>query len=301
MASFDPYSTLGVSKTSTQDEIKAAYRKLAKKLHPDLNPGNKEAESKFKGVNRAYELIGTPEAKLKFDRGETQEQQEEAYRRGGPSRFYETQNDPHARYSNSFEGFDPSIFEDLFGTRARGQNRARGEDHQYSMEIDFNTSILGAEREITLPGGERLRVKIPPGIREGQKLRFAGKGTKGTNGQAGDAYVEIKVNPSPLFRRTGTDLEIDLPLSLPEVLLGGEVKVPTVDGQVMVKIPKGINSGSRIRLKGKGVPSNSGPGDLFAVVKIIMPEKIDPDLEDAVRKWNQTHSYNPRTQWETNR
>jgi DnaJ-class molecular chaperone len=306
MASFDPYSTLGVTPSATQDEIKSAYRKLAKKLHPDLNPGNKSAETRFKGVNKAYELIGTPEAKTKFDRGETQEQQEEAFRSrrasgasGGPSYYYETQNDPNARYSSSFEGFDPSAFEDLFGGGGFGRNREQAPgNEQYSMEIDFNTSILGGEREITLPSGDRLRVKIPPGIREGQKLRLAGKGPKSRSGKSGDVYVEIRVAPSNLFRRVGTDLEIDLPLSLAEIILGGEVKVPTVGGQIMVKIPKGVSSGSRIRLKGKGVPSNAGLGDLFAIVKIVMPEKIDPELEEFFRKWIEKHNYNPRVQWE---
>lgn len=305
---FDPYSTLGVTASATQDEIKSAYRKLAKKLHPDLNPGNKKAETQFKDVNKAYDLIGTPESRGKFDRGETTEQQEEAFRnqqnrrgrsRGGP--FYqETQTGPGARYSTSFEGFDPSIFESLFGEEAyQGRRRSsRGDDQYYAMEIDFNLSILGGEKEITLPSGNRLRVKIPGGIREGQKLRLAGKGEPGSGGAPGDVYVEIKISPSPLFRRVGNDLEIDLPLSLSESILGAEIKVPTVEGHVLVKIPRGLSSGARVRIKGKGVPSGGGRGDQYVVVKIMMPEKIDTKLEEAITEWSKDHKYNPRASWE---
>jgi DnaJ-class molecular chaperone len=307
VASFDPYGTLGVSTKATQDEIKSAYRKLAKKLHPDLNPGNKQAESKFKDVNKAYDLIGTPESRGKFDRGETTEQQEQGYgaprtrrQRGGP--FYqETQGGPEARYSTSFEGFDPSMFESLFGEEIyQGRRKsARGDDQYYSMEIDFNTSILGGEKEITLPSGNRLRVKIPGGIREGQKLRLAGKGDPSAQGGSpGDVYVEIKIAPSAFFRRVGNDLEIDLPLSLSESILGAEVRVPTVDGYVLVKIPKGLSSGARVRIKGKGVPSGGGRGDQYVVVKIVMPNTIDPKLEEAIRLWNNDHKYNPRENWE---
>ncbi len=302
MASFDPYSTLGVSTTATQNEIKSAYRKLAKKLHPDLNPGNKQAEAKFKDVNKAYDLIGIPENRGKYDRGETTEQQEEAFRgrqRGGPF-YHESQNNSGARYSTSFEGFDPSIFESLFGEEVyQGRRRSsRGDDQYYSMEIDFNTSILGGEKEITLPSGNRLRVKIPGGIREGQKLRLTGKGDPGNGGAPGDVYVEIKITPSLMFRRVGTDLEIDLPLSISESVLGAEIKVPTVDGHVLVKIPKGLSSGARVRIKGKGVPSAGGRGDQYVVVKIVMPEKIDSKLEEAIHHWSKDHKYNPRAHWE---
>jgi len=303
MASFDPYGILGVASTATQDEIKSAYRKLAKKLHPDLNPGNKKAEAQFKDVNKAYDAIGTPEARAKFDRGETPEQQEEAFRnrRSGP--FYqETQSGPGARYSTSFEGFDPSMFESLFGEELyRGRRRSsRGDDQYYSMEIDFNTSVLGGEKEITLPSGSKMRVKIPPGIREGQKLRLAGKGGPGTakGGSPGDVYVEIRITPSDLFRRVGQDLEIDFPLTISEAILGAELKVPTVDGQVLVKFPKGLNSGARVRIKGKGISSGNGRGDQFAVIKIVMPPKIDPKLEKFFSEWATESPYNPRTGWE---
>lgn len=159
------------------------------------------------------------------------------------------------------------------------------------MEIDFNTSILGGEKEITLPSGSRLKVKIPAGIREGQKLRLAGA-------EAGDVYVEIKISPSTFFRRISNDLEIDIPVSLSESILGAEVKVPTVDGQVMVKIPRGLSSGARVRIKGKGVPSATGRGDLYAVIKIIMPTEIDSKLEEFISEWSKEKKYNPRSNWE---
>jgi len=281
---------------------------LLKNFIPISTPGNKEAEAKFKDVNKAYDLVGTPEARTKFDRGETQEQQEEAFRnqrgrgagRGSGPFYYETQSEPGARYSSSFEGFDPSIFESIFGEEIyKGRRRsARGEDQYYSMEIDFQTSILGGEKEITLPTGSKLRVKIPGGIREGQKLRLAGKGDPGAGGAPGDVYVEIKITPSPFFRRVGNDLEVDLPLSLSESILGAEIRVPTVDGHVMVKIPKGLSSGARIRIKGKGIPSGGGRGDQYVIVKIVMPPSIDKELEDNVRAWSEKHKYDPRANWE---
>ncbi len=301
----DPYKILGVASTAKQDEIKSAYRKLAKKLHPDLNPGNKNVENKFKEVNNAYELVGTPEARTKFDRGETEDQQRAARRSDGRSRtggagaqsgespfyYYETQT-PGSRYSSNFEGINPDIFADLFGgasrSRSRGGFTPPPEHSQYAMEVDFQTSILGGEREITLPSGKKLRVKIPAGIKSGTKLRLAGQG------ENGDALIEITVQPSDQFTRLGNDIEVELPLSLNEVILGGEVRVPTVDGAVMLKVPKGLSSGARIRVKGKGVPSPVGNGDQFAVVKIVMPSTIDSDLEKFMTDWSKEHSYDPR-------
>ena len=293
MSKQSPYQILGVNESATQDEIKAAYRKLAKKFHPDLNPGNKEAESKFKEINGAYETVGTPEERAKFDRGETPEQQREAQNRGGgphPHYYYETQK-PGSRYSSNFEGFDPSAFEELFRQyQGQGHGPRRDpahEDHLYSMEVDFNTSILGGEREITLPTGKKLKVKIPAGIKPGMKLRLA-------NAEAGDTYIEINVQPSDTFKRVGNDLELEVPISLSEAVLGGEIKIPTVDGAVLLKIPQGLTTGSRVRVKGKGVPFKEGRGDQFVVVKVVLPSKIDPELESFMKQWSKTHEYNPR-------
>jgi DnaJ-class molecular chaperone len=308
----DPYQTLGLSKQATQDDIRNAYRAMAKKYHPDLNPGNKEAEKKFKDVAAAYELLGTPETRAKFDRGETPEQMQEqqqryqeqarSSQRAGPF-YYNTQQEG-GRYSQSF-GEDlgmGDIFENLFRQSRRGSSRAQGgdlpgEDQLYQMEIDFKDSILGADREITLPTGKKLQIKIPPGIDTGKRLRFRGQGGPGAgSGPAGDAYIEVTVRPLAGFKRVGKNVESELPISFIEGLLGAEVQVPTVDGSVMLKIPPGVSTGSRLRIRGKGVASPKDPGDQIVVLKVALPKHLNPELLAAVRAWEGKYSYNPRVE-----
>ena len=299
----DPYQVLGVTQAATQDEIKSAYRNIAKKFHPDLNPGNKKAEVKFKDAAVAYERIGTPEARTKFDRGETQEQQQEQARSSadrGPF-YHETQADG-GRYAYSFGGNagGDDFFENLFraSSGARGGARASdlaGEDHLYQMSVDFRDAVLGAEREIALPGGKRLQVGIPPGIETGTKLRFKGQGGPGVGkGSAGDAYVEVTVRPLPGFRRVGSDIETEVSISFIEALLGSEIKVPTLDGSVLLKVPPGVSSGSRLRIRGKGVALSHAGGDQLVALKVVMPKKVDPDLAKAVQEWGGKYAYNPR-------
>ena len=298
----DPYKILGVSKSATQAEIKAAYRKLAKKLHPDLNPGKKDIETKFKEINNAYDKIETPEARAKFDAGENQDKQNQQARKGrrsnpaeGEDPFYYSQTQrPGSRYSQNFGGFDPRQFADIFGAQSDNEP-APQEDSHYSLSIDFKTSILGGEQEITLPSGKKLVVKIPPGIKSGSKLRLAKQGEPNRDGTSvGDAYFEINVQSSTLFKRNGNDLEVGLPLSLSEAILGGDIKVSTIDGPVMLQIPKGLTTGSRVRMKAKGVPLKEGRGDQYAVVSIVMPPDADTALEDFMKEWSKTHAYNPR-------
>lgn len=298
----DPYQILGVARTATQDEIKSAYRNLAKKLHPDLNPGNKTAETKFKDVASAYERIGTAEERAKFDRGETAEQQQE---KSSQRHYHETQQD-QGRYSYSFgKGMGgEDFFENLFRSQNRGPEGAQargapidfaGEDHLYQMSVDFKDAILGAEREITLPHGKRLQVKIPPGVETGSKLRFKNQGGPGIGkGPAGDAYIEITVRELTGFTRAGRDIETETPISFIEALLGAEIKVPTLEGSVMLKVPPGVSTGSRLRIRGKGVAYGKDPGDQLVKLKIVMPKKTDPSLEETVRNWNGKYSYNPR-------
>jgi DnaJ-class molecular chaperone len=312
-----PYETLGVSKTATQDEIKNAYRAAAKKHHPDLNPGDQAAEKRFKEINRAYELVGTPESRAKYDRGEHDEQAAGAGPgpRAGRGPFYrETQSGGGGRYSDSFGGagmddeFLRSIFEQMGGGRASaGRHQGftsgdfPGQDATYRMDISFRDAALGAEREITLPNGKRLRVKIPAGVDTGAKLRFAGLGEPGLGrGPAGDAYVELRVRPSGLFRRAGPaskDVEIELPVSLPEAILGAEVKVPTLDGSVMLKIPPGVSTGSRLRIAGKGIASGAKRGDQYVAIKLVAPPDPDPGFKQAVEAWSKRQSYDPRAGW----
>ncbi len=299
----DPYSILGVAKTATQDEIKNAYRALAKKNHPDLNPGNKEKEARFKEAAAAYDLIGNPEARAKFDRGETEESFQGAGAgagaRGGP--FYYETGGPGSRYSYDFGGgLDEDMFEQLFGgagKRPRGR-RARsanmpGEDLLFQMEVDFRDSVIGAEREITLPGGKTLRVKIPAGVESGSRLRFKGQGSAGIgSGPSGDAYVEIIVRPHPQFTRSGRDLETEMPIAFYDALTGGEIEVPTIEGKVALKVPPGVSTGSRLRVKGRGVgPLQGDRGDLFVRLKVVMPKRPSEELKEAAREWKQKFSY----------
>jgi DnaJ-class molecular chaperone len=308
----DAYETLGVSKTASQDEIKSAYRSLAKKFHPDLNPGNKEREARFKEISAAYEKVGEPEARKKYDRGETDEMGAgpgaagaSAYGGfGGGPFYYETQGgEAGGRYSNfSFGGgADNDFFENLFrqagqGGRSRSGD-APGEDQLYQMEISFRDAVLGAERELTLPGGKKLHVVIPPGVDTGSRLRFRGQGGPGFGkGPAGDAYVEVSVRPLEGFTRKGKDLETEVPISFLEALRGGEVEVPTVEGKVQLKVPPGLSSGSRLRVKGKGVAGKGGErGDQYVVLKVVMPKKISTELAEAVRAWGSKFDYNPRS------
>ena len=302
----NPYEILGVAKTASQDDIRNAYRNLAKKLHPDLNPGNKEAESKFKEVNAAYELVGTAESRTKFDQGEFAEDyahREQPRTRGGRNPFYHETQTQGGRYSQSFSGIDDDILQSIFGQmggQMGGQNFGDqpGQDVLYQMKVDFKDAVLGAEQEISLPSGKRLRVKIPAGVDSGAKLRFAGQGAPGTGkAKAGDVYVELQVGSSPIFKRHDKDLELELPISLSEAVLGGEVKVPTIEGNVLLKIPPGVSSGTRMRIAGMGVPGAGKRGDEFVVLKIIVPPAIDEDFKVAVESWSKRQTFNPRTKW----
>lgn len=291
----DPYQTLGVSRTASQDEIKNAYRGLAKKFHPDLNPGRKEAERKFKDVNAAYELIGKPDNRAKYDRGETEGGiQDGSTQRRGPF-YYETQR-PGAttgassgRYTYSFgEDGDEDLFASIFGERgrARAQRQTRGEDQLYQMEIDLRDAVTGAEKEITLPGNKRLSVRIPAGITEGTRLRFAGQGDPApAGGEAGDAYVEIRIRADERFKLERDQLVFESPVSVDIAVLGGELRVPTPEGVVMVRVPPRSNTGTRLRLPGKGLfnRATGRRGDELVVLKITIPESLYAPLEEALR------------------
>jgi DnaJ-class molecular chaperone len=302
----DPYKILGVSKDATLADIKKAYRGFAKKHHPDLNPGNKEAEAKFKAASHAFDQIGTAEARAKYDRGETDEQQRHAYEeamKGGGRRqqsYYNTQQDS-GRYAEQFgEGFDTEgLFEQLFGGKAGGRQRKSadrpGEDQLYNLEVELKDAALGGTRVITLPSGKRLEVKIPAGIEEGKKLKFKGHGGASPgNGPAGDAYVQISIRPSDKFKREGHDIHTEVPVSFYEALLGAEIPVPTLDGQVLLKIPSGATTGSKLRIKNKGVGASEHRGNLIVTLKVVMPKTIDPALKEEIQSLSQKYSYDPR-------
>jgi DnaJ-class molecular chaperone len=283
----DPYQTLGVKKNASQEEIQKAYRQLAKKHHPDLNPGNKQAEEKFKEVSAAYDLLGDADKRARFDRGEIDEQGTERPRQ----RFYRDFADDSHAYANDagfadFAGAE-DIFSQFFNREGRANIRMRGSDVRYSLPLDFLDAINGGKRQIALPDGSTLDVTIPPGTRDGQILRLRGKGRPGVNGgPAGDALIEIEVLPHRVFTLKDDDIHAELPISLREAVLGGKVKAPTPSGSVAVTVPKWSNTGTVLRLKGKGAPRPDGSkGDEFLTLKVMLPEKPDPELERFVAQW----------------
>jgi DnaJ-class molecular chaperone len=302
----NPYEVLGVEKTATQDQIKSAYRKLAKKFHPDLNPGNDKAEEKFKEINMANDLVGDPTMRAKFDNGEIDAsgapKAPPGYGYGGGRQgpfYHETQADG-GRYSSGFDGADTDFFESIFRNSRRPKNFA-GEDRNYRLEVDFRDAALGAEREITLPGGKKLSVKIPAGIETGKKLRFKGLGEPGVGtGPAGDAYVEISVRPSKVYQREGKNLLIEVPIGIHEAVLGAEIRVPTLDTAVMLKIPVGASTGTKLRVRGKGVGAIgvADRGDMIVTLKVVLPPTVDTDLQTAMEAWSKAHPYNPREEFE---
>lgn len=293
----DPYKILGVSKDATDEEIKKAYRTLAKKYHPDLNPDKKEAELKFKEVSLAFKQIENKEAREKFEQGIYDEQFSGSAARGGP--FYSDFQDGGGRYTYSFDGNPEDLFSSFFSGFKGGAGGIDipGQDHLYKMEIDLRDAVLGKEQEIVFADGKRLKVRIPAGISSGEKLRFKNQGGPGTGkGKAGDAYVEIVIRPSDIFKISGSSIETDVLLNLDEAVNGAKIKVPTIEGTVNVTIPPGVNTGSRLRIKGKGMPQGKGQGrgDQILIVRIVLPENQDNEFREFIKSWSRTHLYNPR-------
>lgn len=297
----DPYKILEVPKTATEDEIKKSFRRLAKKYHPDLNPGNKDSEHKFKELNEAYGMIGTKEAREKYDRGEAFDEtmfRDAAGSRSGP--FYRDFQDGGGRYTYYYDGDADDILSSLFGTFGGGGGgfSTDGQDYVYTMSVDIKDAVHGAEREIVMPGGRRLKVRIPPGIEEGAKLRFKGQGGPGHGkGKQGDAYVVISIAPSDVFKRSGRNIETEVSISLDEAVNGSKINVPTIDGPVLLTVPAGVNTGTKLRIKGKGMAEHGGKrrGDQIVTLKIVLPDAVDGQFREFISNWSRNHPYNPRT------
>lgn len=298
----DPYKELGVARSASADEIKKAFRKLAKDLHPDKNPGDKAAEERFKRVTAAFDLLGDKDKRAKFDRGEIDADGREQFRGfgggarpgGGPGGFG-AGGGPGGR-----AGFENIDLDELFGMFG-GQGRQRGardftpkgQDVRATLEISLEDSITGATRRIQFSDGRTLDVAIPKGAGDGQVIRLRGQGAAGRLGEAGDALIELKIAKHPLYRREGADLEMDLPISVPDAVLGGKVTVPTPEGKVVMTVPPGSNSGKVLRLKGRGGHAGGKRGDLLAKLVVTLPESHDGELTKFAEDWRAKRPYTP--------
>jgi DnaJ-class molecular chaperone len=307
----DPYQELGVSRSASADEVRRAFRKLAKQLHPDQNPGDKASEERFKRVSAAFDLLGDEEKRKKFDRGEIDAQGRETMRGfgggfggggaqgGGPFQ-------QNGFQGGTFEGVDlEDILGDIFGARGgrpgAGPGRGfggferKGADVRARLEIDLEDAVKGAKKRISFSDGRTIDVTIPKGAADGQVMRLKGQGAPGRAGP-GDALIEIALRPHPVFRREGDGLVMDLPVSVPDAVLGAKVEAPTPEGPVTLTVPKGSNSGAVLRLKGRGLTdARTGKrGDLMARIVVTLPDPPGPELERFAETWRKERPYTPR-------
>jgi DnaJ-class molecular chaperone len=321
----DPYEVLGVDRKASAADIKSAYRRLAKKLHPDANKNDPKAASRFSELNAAHEIIGDADKRKAFDRGEIDAEGKpkfqgfEGFRAGaGPGRGFGA-GGGDANFENfSFgpEGFQRStrrgrgsggggsgfggfedILRDAFGGRSRAQfepeDVGAGADVLAEMTVTLPEAAHGVTKRLQMPTGKDVDVKIPAGITSGQQIRLRGQGMAGQGG-AGDVLITVSIAPHPLFTLDGTDVKLDLPITLYEAALGAKVRAPTLEGHVELTIPPWTSSGRTFRLRGKGFPTKGGHGDLLATVRIALPDKNDADLEALMKKWQSNKSYDPR-------
>ncbi len=302
----DPYEILGVGRSASPEEIKQAYRRLAKKYHPDRNPGDRTAESRFKDLQAAYEVLGDPRRRADYDR----------FGAGGPRPDFRTwgpANGVHVEGIHLDFGDLSSVFEQFFsrgGTATRRRRAARSGsarndeafpvDLEQELPLSFEEAARGCTREIrlgSLSGGhaERLDVRIPAGVSDGQRIRIAGHGHVGPAGR-GDLYIRCRIRPHPYFQRDGLDVSLELPLTIAEAVLGTKIDIPTLDGPTRLIVPPGTSSGARLRLRGRGVrEARSGQtGDLYAIVRIVVPRSVSPEAAELLRRADELISMNPR-------
>jgi DnaJ-class molecular chaperone len=322
----DPYAVLGVAKSASAGEVKKAFRRLAKKHHPDQNKNDPKAQAKFAEVNTAYEILGDEKKRAEFDRGEIDAEGKPrhsgfdgfpgGFRRsgGGPGQsehfeFHFGGGNPFARGGRTnTQNIDPSDFlADLFGGfgaggaggRSKGRSNAppRGSDLAATIEVTLVDAIKGGKVVVSLPSGKRLEVAVPAGIEEGQQIRLKGQGEPSMlGGQAGDAIITVHIGKHPRLRVDGRDLRLDLPITLYEAVLGGKVEAPTLQGNVELTIPKHSNGGRTLRLRGKGLPASGGKpaGDLLVTLRIVLPDGADAELEKLAQRLRDEKQYDPR-------
>jgi DnaJ-class molecular chaperone len=315
----DPYEVLGVPRGASAAAIKSAYRKLAKKHHPDSNNNDPKAAERFSEINSANEIIGDEDKRKQFDRGEIDAEGKPRFqgfpggdprgRAGGAGGFqshtFRTGGGPGGAGGAGFE----DILNSMFGGAARGGRPGGGGrtfeyetggvgldlDLNVAMTVSLEEAVNGGEKRVRLPNGKELNVKIPAGVVAGQQIRLKGQGESAPGHRPGDLLITVSIAPHAFFKVDGSDLRLDLPISLYEAVLGGKVRVPTLGSAVELSIPKNTSSGRTFRLKGKGLPKAGGAGDLFVITRIILPDGNDAELEALMEKWRDGHRYNPRS------
>jgi DnaJ-class molecular chaperone len=321
----DPYDVLGVPKGASAADIKSAFRKQAKKLHPDANKHDPKAASRFAELNAAYEILGEDDKRKAFDRGEIDAEGKPRFQGFGAGQGPQGGFGQGGNHEGNFETFSwgadgfqraaggaGGSFEDLlkeaFGGRGRSARGGRsgggfrfeqedlggGQDIAAALTITLPEAAKGVKKRIVLPTGKEVDVKIPAALADGQTIRLKGQGLAGGSGRAGDLLITVSVALHALFQRDGNDLRLELPITLYEAVLGGKVRVPTLDGAVELAIPAGTSSGRTFRLKGKGFPAKGGAGDLLATVRIMLPEGSDKELEELMKTWREGKPYDPR-------
>jgi len=311
----DPYEVLGVPRGASAAAIKSAYRKLAKKHHPDSNKDDPKAAARFSEINSANEIIGDEAKRKQFDRGEIDAEGKPRFQ-GFPGGGF-AGGDPrgggfesHTFRSAPGGGFGGGGFEDILNSMFSGAGRARSGggtfefdpgttaldlDLSVAMAVSLEEAVKGAEKRVRLPTGKELNVKIPAGVTAGQQIRLKGQGETAPGHRPGDLLITISIAPHPFFKVDGSDLRVELPITLYEAVLGAKVRVPTLGGAVELSIPKNTSSGRTFRLKGKGLPRAGGAGDLFFTTRIMLPDGHDAELEALMQKWRDNHPYNPRS------
>jgi DnaJ-class molecular chaperone len=318
----DPYDVLGVPRGASAAAIKSAYRKLAKKHHPDNNKNDPKAAARFSEINSANEIIGDEDKRKQFDRGEIDAEGKPRFQgfpggdprgRASPGGGFESYSfrtgaGPGGAGGGGFEDILNSMFGGAAGARGGGARAGRGSPFEFdtggigldldlsvAMTVSLEEAVKGGEKRVRLPTGKELNVKIPAGVTNGQQIRLKGQGDTAQGHPPGDLLITVSIAPHPFFKVDGSDLRVDLPITLYEAVLGGKVRVPTLGSAVELSIPKNTSSGRTFRLKGKGLPKAGGSGDLYVITRILLPDGNDAELEALMEKWRVGHPYNPRS------